>query len=164
MMRRRDYKPKPVRSCERCETQLVPRIFSGKEEAYTAFMNRRFCSLICSNTRGQKGKSRTQQMVQARGAALKENCECCGGRERLAIHHINEVWRDGRLENLQTLCVFCHQQWHGLHRKWGIRCSTPMPPLASLYRIPKVRIAHKVHWGDFDPRTASPGCADMVTP
>src|SRR5208282_2201747 len=106
-------------------------------------MKRKFCSLICANSRGKKGTSRTQRMVQARDLALKESCECCGGVERLAIHHVNEDWTDGRSENLQTLCVYCHQQWHGLHRKLGIRCFMRMPPLASL----SVKTYQKIAWG-----------------
>ena len=70
MKRRSDYKPKPERFCERCGTQLVPRIYSSGEEEFGTFMKRRFCSLACSNTRGKKGASRTQRMVQAREAAL----------------------------------------------------------------------------------------------
>ena len=152
MKRRSDYKPKPERFCERCGTQLVPRIYSSGEEEFGMFMKRRFCSLACSNTRGKTGASRTQRMVQAREAALKEMCECCGGDQKLAIHHVNEDWQDNSIGNLQTLCVYCHQQWHGLHRKLGIPASTRMPPLASLSANPAVKVMHKIHWGSFDPR------------
>ena len=159
MKRRKDYKQKPHRCCDRCGVTLVPKMFSDREEEYSMFMRRRFCSLSCANTRGKKGVSRTQRMVQARAEALKETCECCGGIERLAIHHINENWTDNRFENLQTLCVYCHQQWHGLHRKLGIRCSTRMPPLVSL----SVEIYHKIKWGSFDPRTEWDACAPTAT-
>lgn len=115
------------------------------------FMKRKFCSRACSSTRGKKGTSRTQVMVRAREAALKETCECCGGTAKLAIHHVNENWRDNRPENLQTLCINCHQQWHGLHRKLGIRCFMPMPPLHSL----SVTTYLKINWGKYDPRTGS---------
>ena len=91
-------------------------------------------------------------MVQAREVALKEMCECCGGSQKLAIHHVNEDWQDNSIENLQTLCVYCHQQWHGLHRKLGIPASTRMPPLASLSANPAVKVMHKIHWGSFDPQ------------
>ncbi len=159
MKRRSDYKSKPQRCCERCGSPLVPRKFSDREEEYSMFMRRKYCSLSCANMRGRRGESRTQKMVQARNAALRETCECCGGKERLAIHHINEDWTDNRLENLQTLCVHCHQQWHGLHRKLGIKCFTRMPPLASL----SVETYHKIKWGNYDPRTGSDDCAPTAT-
>ena len=148
MKRRKDYKPKPTRCCERCGTVLVPRIFSGGEEELSAYMKRKYCSRTCSSSRGKKGLSRTQRMVQARQIALKETCGCCGGKDRLAIHHVNEDWTDGRLENLQTLCAHCHQQWHGLHRKLGIKTFMPMPPLASL----SVSFYTRIRWGNYDPR------------
>jgi hypothetical protein len=163
MKRRTDYKLKPEKFCERCEKQLMPRTYSSGEEEYGMFMKRRFCSLACSNTRGKTGKSRTQRMVQAREAALKETCECCGGNHKLAIHHINENWQDNSINNLQTLCVYCHQQWHGLHRRLGIPASTRMPQLASLSAHTAVKVVHKIHWGAFDPRIAPADCAPTAT-
>ena len=136
----------PTKHCERCGKKLKERVFARGRENIHAHLKRRFCSLTCANTRGRKGTSRTQVMLQARGA-LKKSCECCGGNERLAIHHINENWRDNRSENLQTLCVYCHQQWHGLHKRLGIKCSTLMPPLTSL----SVKTYRKIVWGDYVP-------------
>ncbi len=163
MKRRSDYKTKPERFCERCGKQLIPRVYSSGEEEYGMFMKRRFCSLTCSNTRGKLGESRTQRMVQARDLALKEMCECCGGKHKLAIHHVNENWQDNSIENLQTLCVYCHQQWHGLHRKLGIPASTRMPPLVFLSESLGLTVVHKIHWGKFDPRTEWDDCAPMAT-
>ena len=85
-------------------------------------------------------------MVRARDF-LEEACECCGQKYRLAIHHINEDWRDERVENMQTLCVHCHQQWHGLHRKLGLKCFTRMPPLRDL----PVTTYSKIVWGSYAP-------------
>jgi len=163
MKRRIDYRHKPEKFCERCGKQLIARTFLSGEEDYCSFMKRRFCSLTCSNTRGKIGESRTQRMVQARDMALKETCECCGKTYKLAIHHINENWQDNRIENLQTLCVYCHQQWHGLHRKLRIPTSTRMPPLAFLSENLNLIVAHKIHWGSFDPRTAWSSCAPTAT-
>lgn len=136
----------PRKLCERCGKALAIRVFARGRENIHAHMKRRFCSLKCSNTRGRKGTSRTQIMLQAR-SNLRKSCECCGGNDRLAIHHINEDWRDNRPENLQTLCVFCHQQWHGLHKRLGINCSAPMPSLATL----PVKTYRKIVWGDYVP-------------
>lgn len=149
---RKDYQPKADRHCERCGEKLVPRIFpSSGEEHPCMFKRRRFCSLKCANTRGRKGTSRTQVMIQARAKALKTRCECCGGKKKLAIHHVNENWRDDSAVNLQTLCVYCHSQWHGLHRKLKIKCFARMPRLVDL----PVETYQKISWGKFDPRQAS---------
>jgi len=85
MKRRKDYKLKPARSCERCEKPLVPRIFSGGEEEYSAYMKRRYCSLICANSRGKKGTSRSQVMVQVRDLALGSIDQISQGRAREAL-------------------------------------------------------------------------------
>lgn len=147
-VRRKDAKAKPARYCERCSASIKPRTFKRGEECLSSFMLRRFCSLKCSSTRGKRGKSRTQRMVQARAIALRRSCECCGGSKKLAIHHVDENWNNNTKANLQTLCIHCHQQWHGLHKRLGIRCSTRMPRLIDM----PVSTYHKIEWRGYDPR------------
>ena len=104
---------------------------NGQLEDYQVFMKRRFCSLSCANSRGKGGLSRNAFQARAR-KLLKPACECCGTTARLHAHHVNENWTDNRPENVQTLCVFCHQFWHATHRRLGLTPTRPMPPLASL--------------------------------
>lgn len=138
-----------VRHCETCGNQLVRRRHqSGRLEGYRDFMRRRFCSLSCANSRNKGGDSRNAHLYRAR-KYLKEVCECCGQNTELHAHHINTDWKDDNAENIQTLCVFCHQFWHAMHIRHGVTPTKPMPSLVSLLLmgLPK-------EWDD---------CAAMVT-
>jgi hypothetical protein len=62
-------------------------------------------------------RSRTHLKARLVAAGLKaQRCEVCGidswlGRPlSLALHHVNGVGDDDRLENLQLLCPYCHSQ------------------------------------------------------
>ena len=129
---RSDTKPTPEKRCMICGSRFQrTRNESGRLEDYQTFMERRFCSLSCANSRSKGGLSRNAFQARAR-KHLKMACECCGTSERLHAHHVNEDWTDNRPENVQTLCVFCHQFWHATHRRLGVAPTTRMPPLASL--------------------------------
>ena len=43
---------------------------------------------------------------------LKDKCECCGSEKHLEIHHINQNYMNNLLNNIQTLCKYCHDWWH----------------------------------------------------
>lgn len=47
-----------------------------------------------------------------RNVIEKIECDKCGVRENLSIHHINLDHYDNRPENLQVLCVSCHMSVH----------------------------------------------------
>ncbi len=129
---RSDTKPTPEKRCSICGARFQrTRNESGRLEDYQHFMNRRFCSLSCANSRSKGGLSRNAYQARAR-KHLKIACECCGTSERLHAHHVNQDWTDNRPENVQTLCVFCHQFWHATHKRLGVEPTKPMPPLASL--------------------------------
>lgn len=120
-----------VRHCETCGEQLIRRRHeSGRLEGFRDFMRRRFCSLSCANSRSKGGESRNAYLYRAR-KFLKEECECCGATSELHAHHINTNWKDNRKENIQTLCVFCHQFWHAMHIRHGVMPTQPMPKLVS---------------------------------
>lgn len=131
MKPRGDIKATPDRYCGCCGLALNRRRNSaGRLEGYRDFMRRRFCSLSCANSRPKGGASRKSMHYHARklrGAV----CECCGGKDRLHAHHINEDWSDNSPTNIQTLCIFCHQFWHATHRRLGVTPTAPMPKLVS---------------------------------
>jgi len=130
---RQQWKAKSAdpRYCEHCKKLLERRRdASGRLEGFRDFLRRRFCSLSCANSRPKGGMSRKAAHYTARKQKGVE-CECCGTTKRLQVHHINENWSDNRLENLQTLCIFCHHFWHAIHRKHGRITTKPMPRLVS---------------------------------
>jgi DNA (cytosine-5)-methyltransferase 1 len=122
---------------------------SGRLEDLGLFTRRQFCSLSCANSRDKGGLSRKAFHARAR-KQRKPACESCGSKNRLHVHHINEDWTNNQPENLQTLCIYCHQFWHAMHRRLGVRPSKPMPPLVFL--SPMV------------PGTGSPDFTDTVMP
>lgn len=128
----RPAKRAPEKRCEMCSKRLSRRRFGGgRLEDLTAFIQRRFCSLSCANSQLKGGTSRNAYLRQAR-KLLKPACECCGATKKRHAHHVNEGWADNRSENVQTLCVFCHQFWHSMHRRLGVPCTQPMPRLLPL--------------------------------
>jgi DNA-binding CsgD family transcriptional regulator len=65
-------------------------------------------------------------------AGLKSrSCECCGIADwrgepiTLALHHVNGVRNDNRLENLQLLCPNCHSQTDTFAGRNGSRRASP---------------------------------------
>lgn len=126
-------KPTPEKRCLMCGMRLQRKRYStGLLEGVTEYLKRQFCSLSCANSRSKGGLSRKAFHAQAR-KQKKPNCESCGFKKRLHVHHINEDWTNNNPENLQTLCAFCHQFWHSMHRRLGVKPSTRMPVLGSLW-------------------------------
>ena len=41
----------------------------------------------------------------------KEECELCGSRINLDIHHIDGNWQNNNLDNLMCLCRSCHTKY-----------------------------------------------------
>jgi len=50
-------------------------------------------------------------MLYRRGFEIKE-CIICGKKEQLVIHHIDNNRRNNNLQNLQVLCLKCHNTIH----------------------------------------------------
>lgn len=125
----RPAKPAAQKNCETCASLLVRKHNeSGRLEDLGTFRRRRFCSLSCANSRPKGGQSRKAYHYAAR----KERgpaCECCGTAKRLHVHHVDEDWKNNVPENLQTLCIFCHQFWHATHRRLGVKPLRRMPRL-----------------------------------
>ena len=112
-------KPDPEKFCERCGEKLFRKQYGKNLEDRTVFLRRRYCSLHCANLRGTWGQSsRAQNRISQK--FQKDCCESCGKTEYLHVHHINENWKDNRLENLITLCIGCHLGGH--NRKEPVSC------------------------------------------
>ena len=54
-------------------------------------------------------------------------CEACLSVDDLEAHHIDNNENNNSIDNIQTLCRFCHRFWHDLHRRMNKKCSYPMP-------------------------------------
>src|ERR1700722_225076 len=124
------WKPKSTltRYCETCREPLQRRLTNGRLEGFRDFTRRRFCSLSCANSRSKGGSSRKAFHYRARKHRLG-SCAACESERRLHVHHVNEDWTDNSPINLQTLCIFCHQFWHAMHRRNGVKPTKPMPKL-----------------------------------
>lgn len=116
----------PEKQCLTCGTRLERKRYSGRLEDFGQFGRRQFCSLSCANSRPKGGTSRHVYHLHARKHRIGE-CEACGMTNRLHAHHVNEDWTDNRFENIQTLCIFCHQFWHATHRRLGVKPLGRMP-------------------------------------
>ena len=49
----------------------------------------------------------------------KNECEICGSKEKLLVHHLDRNHNNCTKENLQTLCKKCHQNLHTKRDKLG---------------------------------------------
>jgi len=132
---RADVIPTPEKRCMMCGARFQRSVnANGRLEDRQVYLKRRFCSISCSSSRDKGGLSRNSYQRRAR-ALLGKKCECCGASKRLHAHHVDEDWTNNAPENVQTLCVFCHQFWHATHRRLGVKPSAPMPSIARLLRM-----------------------------
>lgn len=76
-----------------------------------------FCSKKCSGSYIRKPVVKHSALSQRAAYFKKDNCERCGGIERLAVHHINKNKYDNSPDNIMTLCNHCHALWHWEHGK-----------------------------------------------
>lgn len=118
-----------IRHCETCAERLQRRRNdAGRLEGFRDFMRRRFCSLSCANSRRKGGESRNAYLYHARKHA-KTECEACGLKQDLQVHHVDTNWKNNNPDNLQTLCLFCHHFWHAMHERLGVTPTLRMPKL-----------------------------------
>lgn len=122
--------PIPEKRCYTCGKRIPRRRFpAGHLMGPKEYAKRMFCSRSCAQSRDKGGISRNAYAARSRKRIGKE-CECCGSTMRLHVHHVDEDWTNLKDENLQTLCVFCHQFWHATHRRLGLKPLVRMPRLA----------------------------------
>jgi len=103
--------PVPEKFCKRCEKQLHRKRYGSRLEDRSVFMRRQYCSLHCSNSRGNWGESPTAKRREAH-KSVKHRCEVCGTKANLHVHHIDLNYQNNLPENLQTLCSSCHKRTH----------------------------------------------------
>jgi len=97
------------KDCETCGTSISRKRYSGRLEDLGAFKRRKFCSLSCANTREEVGYHGNSWRARKH---LRKRCEICGGSKLLAAHHVDENRSNNTPENIQTLCVTCHNKLH----------------------------------------------------
>ena len=114
------------RFCETCGEPLKMHLNAAGTPAFRDYMRRRFCSLSCANARRKGGDKYVTHLFHAR-KMLGPECEGCGTKERLQVHHVDLNPRNNQLENIQTLCVSCHASWHWQLRKSGVSPTPRMP-------------------------------------
>ena len=110
-------KAEPEKYCERCGAVMRRQTFNGRLEDLGAFKKRKYCSLSCSNTRDRPKHWETYhwRARKHRGSS----CEACGSTDALHAHHVDGRPENNSSENIQTLCVYCHNFLHAAAERRG---------------------------------------------
>lgn len=122
--------------CKFCNEKLERKRFNGRLEDFGVFKKREYCSRECMRKDWLKiGDNHNQTYSNAHTTARKinelilkkENCEICGSKENLDIHHLDENWNNNNLDNLICLCRSCHmKEHHNKETEYKIRKLTPI--------------------------------------
>lgn len=123
-------KKTPDKYCKHCGTKFNRKRVgkSNQLECYSNYMRRKFCSLSCSVSNQHTREAKTAAASRKRAQRfVKGFCEACGHDSDLTIHHINGDPMDNRVENLQTLCRYCHSYWHSTLIRISKQPIEPMP-------------------------------------
>lgn len=99
---------------------------SGRIEHHTNFMRRKYCCLRCANTRTDV---RPKTFLWRARKYRKNRCEACGETRLLQVHHCDQNQTNNSIENLQTLCKFCHDFLHATAKRVGVRVAGRMVSL-----------------------------------
>ena len=119
-------KPDPIKHCEQCKTPMTRKRYGGTLESMNVLNRRKFCDQICmglAHTHSEPTRAAVQKRVR-RFPQL--NCEDCGRKEHLSIHHQDRNWRNNHPANLRTLCMSCHTSLH--HRQGDLITKVVKPP------------------------------------
>lgn len=111
----RVQKTDPIRFCEWCGALLVRKRFStGRLEDRGRFLRRKFCGKECQAAAQVDPTTTNRQTMYARsGKHRGPACERCGATENgLHVHHRDHNITNNAPENLETLCVGCHNRHH----------------------------------------------------
>lgn len=129
------------KTCKACGKLFNRKVFSGRLEDATAYLNRDHCSRTCGNSREQIKPG--TYLWRAR-KHKKDQCEACGYKMRLAVHHCDQDQTNNNPENLQTLCKQCHDFWHSTAKRLGRTVAGRMPLLEPLMGWPIGQTALKL--------------------
>lgn len=94
--------------CPVCN-EIILRKGHRKHWGIIEFEKRTFCSKKCAKTGIFISDSGYRKRVRNK---RKNQCEKCGIKKELHLHHINGFISDAREENLITLCKKCHKIEH----------------------------------------------------
>ena len=126
----REPEATPKKLCAWCNTPLERKRFNGRLEDRGVFLRRKFCSLSCGTFYQHSTEPPTVAAARKRAHKMKQGCcGICGVTSRLSVHHIDENPKNNRKDNLQTLCLNCHNFWHAAAKRAGITKPGRMPPL-----------------------------------
>jgi tRNA(Ile)-lysidine synthase TilS/MesJ len=120
-------KAEPEKSCKRCGVKMQRSRSNGRLEGFGDFTRRKYCSLSCANTRERPAHWETFHWRARKHRGLF--CEACGSTERLHAHHVDGKPENNFKENIQTLCVFCHNFLHATADRLGWTEPGRLPPL-----------------------------------
>lgn len=114
-------KQTPDKYCEYCGQKLErKRLPNGDLEYLIHFNRRKYCNRECMKRAFLKTDESKQMWGAAHSTARKINqlilnkteCELCGKKTKLDIHHIDNNESNNNLNNLQALCRSCHMKAH----------------------------------------------------
>ena len=103
--------------CKCCKAEMVRQRFNGRLEDLAVFNRRKYCSLSCANTRVRPSHWETYHWRARKHRGL--SCEACGSTEKLHAHHVDGDPKNNEANNIQTLCVFCHNFLHATADRLG---------------------------------------------
>ena len=103
--------------CERCGTKMERRYFGDRLEDRSAFIRRKYCSLHCANQRNRPKHWETYHWRARRHR--KTSCEACGLTDQLHARHVDGDPKNNEAQNIQTLCVYCHNFLHATAARRG---------------------------------------------
>lgn len=107
----------PDKYCERCGTEFSRQRFNGRLEDAGVFKRRKYCSLRCANTKVRPDHWGTYHWRARKHR--QSQCEACGSTESLHAHHVDSQPTNNERDNIQTLCVFCHNFLHATAARLG---------------------------------------------
>lgn len=107
----------PQKFCLLCGEEFGRKMFNGRLEDLGIFKRSKYCSLHCANTKERPGHWGTFHWRARK--FRKSSCEACGLTELLHAHHVDGLPQNNAAENIQTLCVFCHNFLHATADRLG---------------------------------------------
>ena len=105
------------KSCARCGIPMTRHFYGDRLEDRGVFKRRKYCSLHCANQRTRPKHWETYHWRARKHR--KSSCEACGSTEKLHAHHVDGQPKNSDAENIQTLCVHCHNFLHATAGRRG---------------------------------------------